>query len=370
LALKSQATAVPEGQTSPAYFFYGQEPFLAEAFVRDLQARLIPPDAPDFHLDVFHLDETSWAEILDAARTMPFFFSPWRILLVRLPEKRDDPDRGADKEANLVPAADAKLLKAYFAAPPSRTVMTIIFPGLIKKTSPVVRFFSSLRGVVTKEVKHMRGGDAIRWIESKARSLGKMMTPEGAKRLQEIVGSDLRLMDNEVEKLAIYVGEKKTIDIGDVNQASAWIRDFDMFELDNGLETGDFRACLLVLDNLFKSGEKPERILFRFVSHFRNILLARTLLHDRAADKKEIFRRIYPNISETFVDLYQNKFAALFSMVEGISRAEFSGLLKSLEIVDETIKSTDVPAKTAFEAFLFEYCRLKKKTKPTSRAWA
>jgi len=367
---KTSGNAVQDGLPAPGYFFFGGEMYLAEVFVRDLQARLIPPDVPDFHLDVFHLDETRWADLLDTARTMPFFFSPWRIVIVRFPEKAGESDRGPEKEMKLVPAADMKLLKAYFASPPSRTVMTIIYPGRVKKGHALVRFFSSLRGVVPREVKPLKDGDVGRWLEAKARSLGKAVTPDASKRLLEIVGSDLRLMDNEVEKLAVYVGEKKIIDIDDVNQATAWVREFNPFELDNSLEKADLRECLLVLDNLFKAGEKPEQILFRFVSYLRSILLARTRLEDKTADKKAIFKEIYPYISESFGELYQKKFAALFAMAEGMSRAEFAGLLASLERVDVMIKSSDVPARTAFEAFLFEYCRLRKKGKPTSRVWA
>jgi DNA polymerase III delta subunit len=196
------------------------------------------------------------------------------------------------------------------------------------------------------------------------------VTSEAAKRLLEIVGVDLRLMDNEIDKLAVYVGDKKTIDLDDVNQASAWVREYDAFELGNALETADLRECLLVLDKSFKTGEKPEMILFRFVSYFRDILLARILLEDESADRKAIFKRIKPQISESYGDFFQRKYAAFFGVVEGLSAAEFAGLLGALERVDVAIKTTEVPPKTAFEAFLFEYCRLRKKKKPISRAWA
>ena len=369
MATKTPANAVPEGSPAPGYFFFGEETYLADVFLRDLQAQLIPADVPDFHIDVFYLDETGWGEILDSSRSMTLFFSPWRIIIVRLPEKADDPDK-KDKEATLISAADAKLLKAYFAEPPARTVVVIIYPGKVRKSGPVARFFASQRGVVSREVKRIREWEAGRWLENKARTLGKAVTPEAAKRLLEIVGVDLRLMDNEIDKLAIYVGDKKTIDIGDVNQASAWVREFDPFELGNALETADLRECLIVLDNSFKTQEKPEMILFRFVSFFRDILLARTLLQDEAPDRKAIFRRIKPQINESYGEFYQRKFAAFFGIVEGLTRAEFSGLLAALERVDAAIKTTEVPPKTAFEAFLFEYCRLGKKRKPISRPWA
>ncbi len=370
MAVKSQANGVPGGPPAPGYLFFGEETFLADAFLRDLQARIVPPDVPDFHPDVFHLDETDWDEILDASRTMTLFFSPWRIIVVRLPEKNDDPDK-KDNEPGLISAIEAKLLRKYFDDPPARTVMFVIFPGRVRKSGPVARLFSSLPGVVVREVKPIKEWDAGPWLATKARSLGKGLTPDAVNRLMEIVGPNLRRLDNEVDKLAVFIGEKKTIDLEDVNQASAWAREYNPFELGNALEAGDLRGCLLVLDGYFKAEEKPEAILYKFVSFFRDILLGRALLEEEGADRRAIFKRIKPQISESFGDFYKRKLAAFFEIAEGFSKAEIAGLLESLERVDTAVKSTGIPPKAAFESFLFEYCRLRKKLmKPISRTWA
>ncbi len=359
---------IQEDSLAPGYFFFGEESYLAERFVRELQSLLIPPDAEDFRIDIFHLDETKWADILDTARTMPFLFSPWRILTVRIPEAKPSADRAAEKEEKLVSPVEQKLLKAYFAAPSSRTVMTVILPGPVKRNHPVVRLFSSLPGVVAKEVKPLRDAQAKAWLEEKARSLGKALAPQAGWRILEIVGTDLRRMDNEIEKLAVYVDERKTIDVADVNQVTAWDRDFNEFELDNGLESADFQRCLAVLDNLIKMGEKPERILSRIVGFFRKILVAKAYLAEKSRTKQEIFKEFFPYISENFRSLYQEKYTAFFAMVEGLSRSDLGRILDELATVDLWIKTTEVLPQTAFEGFLFEYCRIRKKISATSRA--
>jgi len=358
-----------EESLSPGYFFYGEETYPAERFVRDLQALLIPRDAGDFRPDLFYLDETNWADILDTARTMPFLFSPWRIIIVRIPEKKPDSDKGGEKEAKLVSAMEEKLLKAYFASPSSRTVMVVILPGKIRKGHPLVRVFSSLPGIVVRELKALKAYQIRPRMEEKARSVGKALTQDAALRLLEIVGCDLRLMDNEIEKLAVYVDDRKAIDAADVNQATGWVRGFDSYELDNALEKADLRECLIVLDNLFKAGEKPVDILREIVGFFRNILLAQTQLREKGADKKAIFKGFFPYVSETFRKLYQEKYAGFFSLVEGISESDLAGLLEELENVDVLIKSTDAKEQRLFEVFLYKYCRLRKNARITSKAW-
>jgi len=354
---------------SPGYFFYGEETYSVERFVRDLQALLIPPDAGDFHPDLFYLDETKWADILDTARTMPFLFSPWRIVVVRVPEKKPDSDKGGEKEAKLVTDAEEKLLKAYFASPSSRTLMVVVLPGKIRKSHPLIRVFSSLQGVVVRELKALKAYQVRTWMEEKARSVGKALTQDAALRLLEIVGCDLRLMDNEIEKLAVYVDDKKSIDAADVNQATAWVKDFETYELDNALEKADLRECLIVLDNLFKAEEKPVNILREIVGFFRNILMAQTQLREKTADKKAIFKRFFPYISETFRKLYQEKYAGFFASVEDIRESELAAIFEDLENVDVRIKSSDAEAQRLFEVFLYKYCRLRKRAGVNSKAW-
>jgi DNA polymerase-3 subunit delta len=358
-----------EESLSPGYFFYGEETYPAERFVRDLQALLIPPDAGDFRPDLFYLDETKWADILDTARTMPFLFSPLRIIVVRVPEKKPDSDKSGEKEAKLVSEAEEKLLKAYFASPPSRTLMVVILPGKIRKGHPLVRVFSSLPGVVAKELKPLRQDRIRPWMEEKARSVGKALTTDAALRLLEIVGCDMRRMENEIEKLAVYVDDKKTIDAADVNRATAWVREFESYELGDALEKANLRECLIVLDNLFKAGEKPVDLLRQIVGFFRNILMAQTQLREKSADKKAIFKQLFPFIQETYRKLYPEKYAGFFSLVEGIRPSDLAAIFEDLENVDVRIKSSDAEAQRLFEVFLYKYCRLRKKAGVTSKAW-
>jgi DNA polymerase-3 subunit delta len=365
---KGLGREIREEALAPGYFFFGEESYFADLFVRELSSLLAPGDSPDFRVDRYYLDETGWGEIIDTARTMPFLFSPWRVIVVRAPERKPDADKGGEKEAKLVSASEEKLLKRYFADPSSRTVLVIILPGKLRKGNAASRVLSSLPGVVTKEAKPLKEWDVGKWVVEKARSLGKALAPNAALRLIDIVGNDLRRLDTELEKIAIFVDEEKTISASAVDEATAWVRDFDPYELDNALEEGDLRKCLLALDGLFKGGEKPEQILSRLSGFIRNVLAAKVRLAEKIGDRKEIFKQLYPRIQESYGGLYQRKFAEFFFVVDGFSRADIGRLLEELTEADLRIKTTDGERRTAFEAFLFEYCRLWTRAGTTSRA--
>ena len=201
-------------------------------------------------------------------------------------------------------------------------------------------------------------------MEEKARSVGKALTTDAVLRLIEIVGCDLRRMDNEIEKLAVYVDDKKTIDAADVDQATAWVREFDSYELDNalgeskppGVPHRPRQSCSRSRQNA--CGHSPQtRGLFPEYPHGPERSFGR-----RAPTKKRSSNgssRISRRLSGT---LTQEKCAGFFSLVEGISESDLARLLKELENVDVLIKSSDAEAQRLFEVFLYRYCRLRKKS--------
>ncbi len=122
-----------EDNLHACYFFYGEEPFLARQFIERIKEILIDKDGENNSIEKFRLEEHSWSEIIDVARTVPFFTSR-RLIIVEIPDAR-----GAK-----LSATEEKLLNEYFQTSSTPTVMVVVFSGKVKKSSPLVKFFSSL----------------------------------------------------------------------------------------------------------------------------------------------------------------------------------------------------------------------------------
>lgn len=335
------------------YFFYGEETFLAYQFIQELKKSLISPDVQDYNLERFNLEDNSWMDIIDVARTAPFLFSSWRIIVVKVPKGRKE----------TLSTTDKKILKDYLYSPSSRSVMVIIFSGKIRKDSPLFKFFSSLPSslVGVKELKPLKEGALFAWMDKKLLVLGKTATPEAKKRLEELIGSNLRRVNNELEKLVTFIGEKKRIELDDVNQVSGWVKTFVEWEISDNLEKADFKQSLIVLDNLFKEGIKPELIIGIITRFFRDLFLAKLWLRERDRDRKSIFKDLKPHIKERYGKFYRDKYRTFFSLVEKISVKELNRFLNELGKIDLRIKTSDVSARILLESFLFDYCCLPKK---------
>jgi DNA polymerase III delta subunit len=372
MAGPSRAGGLREESLLAGYLFFGEETFLAEEFIEELKRTLASSADDEFHLTRMDLDETKWREVIDTARTAPFLFASWRAIVVRIPERRAGSDRGQDKKgdadgeegkgAKFLSVLDQKILRDYFASPPSRTVLVVLRAGRVRKDDAIVRFFQSLpKGVfAVVEMKPLPPAALMRRAEEKANALGKTLTERAKRRLFEIIGQDLRLTLNEVEKLAVYVGEKKGIEEDDVDQATAWQRSYQTYELDDALAAADFAKGAAVLNDLLAEGERPEQIVGRLTGFFRNVLAAQTRLRERSRTKEEIFRDLFPYISRNFGDLYRRKFDEFFGVAEGLSAAEMNALLGKLRKVDVRLKTTEAVPKMVLEIFLREYCLARK----------
>jgi DNA polymerase III delta subunit len=354
-----QGKEIKEENILPCYFFYGEETFLAWEFVNELKEALISPEIQDYSAERFDLEDSSWAEVIDSARELPIFISPWRIIVVEVPK---------GKKESLSSSVES-ILKDYFSSPPSKTVIVIVFSGKIKKNTSLFRFFSSLSSAVVglKELRFLKEKALFAWMDKKFLSQGKTAAYEAKIKLQELAGNDLRRLSNEIEKLITFVGDKNEIELDDVNQVSGWVKSFFEWEIADSLGKADYERSLIVMNNLFKEGVKPEYILGSMARFFRDIFLAKLLLKEKSMDRKAIFKELRPHIHEKFGNFYATKFREFFYLVEKFSMGDLNRVLAELEEVDLKMKTTSLTPQTLLESFLFDYCGPRKRERITWR---
>jgi DNA polymerase III delta subunit len=214
--------------------------------------------------------------------------------------------------------------------------------------------------VWVKELRILKGRALFEWMERKLYSSEKTINKDAMLRLAELTGNNLARISHEFDKVAAYVGDKKIIELDDVNSVSGWVKSFYEWEIVDSLEKAEFEKGLLVLDNLFKEGVRPEYVLGITAKFFKDIFLAKLWLKEKEKDKKEIFRELRPHIQERFGNFYSTKFREFFTLVDKISMRTLKSVLMKLEEIDLKIKTSDLSAQTLLEGFLFDYCQMRK----------
>ncbi len=358
---------------APGYLFYGADLYPAELFLADLLDRLVPDGSEAPVVERSRLEETSWTAILDEARTAPFLFAPWRILVVTTPAPKkggkEPKDAGGGKgkgRARSISEADEKRLKAYFEDPAPRTVLIVEHP-VEKKDSALVKIFASIKNVELVECKPLREYEAPRWIQDAAARLKRQLAPGADKRLIEVAGYDRRRLEQELRKLDAFKPAPAPIGPADVDEVVAWTRPAGAFDLEEALEDGDIGKAVVVLNAMMQEGEDDIAIVARLTTFLKNLFLAKVRLKE-GRDEREVFRSIKPYITESMGMFYRRKFDAFIGLVKGLSDADLRRLLGSLRRVDRQIKTASPSSPQAWlEGFLIEFGKAREARRVTSR---
>lgn len=261
----------------PAYVFVGDEAFFRKRFRDAILEHLVPADLRDFSLFEFDLSETDLAEILDRART-PSLMAPFQVFFVRgvknlFGRGSNDEKLAAIEDYCKNPNPDALVI---FVAD------HISIPADVRKIEMQDRDrYQRIRetmgqycGIV--ELARVEEGEAVRWISEYCSRRGVKIEADGARELVDALGGDMMMISNELEKLILYVGEKKRITLGDVETMVLAAKQRSLYELTDAISSRDRVRALEVLDAMLTSGEGEEAAIghiYMLAKTFRQMLI-------------------------------------------------------------------------------------------------
>lgn len=270
--LKELQASLAQGPKG-AYVVVGPaEPLVdaARAMVEEAVRPRIGP--PAFNHGRFRAGESGEAA-LAAARTLPMM-APLRLVDIR------DLHEGTD--------AFYAALCDYLQAPSESTVIVATgagFPKVEKGGSNwAVRVKHALRGHGLLVTVSAESVPPKRFAIDAARKRGKELPGDAAERLLEAVGTDLSRIEQEVEKLALYVGEAPVIDARAISEASALLAEAVIWDLTTGLATRDAGLALEAVHRLQAGGDDARKLLAMVLWQMRELMRAAELAQRGASN--------------------------------------------------------------------------------------
>ncbi|MCS6954553.1 MAG: DNA polymerase III subunit delta [Bryobacterales bacterium] len=259
---------------APAYLFLGAEPYRRRLCRDALIERVLTPEGREDGFVRRDLEETPMAAILDDARSFSLF-APRRLIWVRgaeavLPRGRSEED---------TPMAGSELLAAYLKAPPPDVV--IVFDAARyeldgedkAKTEKVRKFYAPVKAQV--EFPPFSAGEIRALAAELATKAGLRLAPDALEALAEAVGNDALRLAGEIDKLALFAADGRTIGATDLAVLVPDSRLASVFSLVEALGRGERTRALELLDTLLRQGEYLPLALSFLATHFRLALTAR-----------------------------------------------------------------------------------------------
>ena len=278
----------------PAYVFVGDEAFFRKRFRDAIVEHLVPADLREFSLFEFDLAETDLAEILDRART-PSLMAPFQVFFVR--GVKNLFGRGAKEERlaaigeycnNPNPDAMIVFVADHISIPADVRKMELQDKERYQRIRDIMGPYC---GIV--ELARVEEGDAVRWITDYCDSRGVKIESDGARELVDALGGDMMMIANELEKLILYVGEKKRITLGDVETMVLAAKQRSLYQLTDAISSKDRVRALEVLDAILASGEGEEAAIghiYMLAKTFRQMLI---ILERNVRDQRMLWAALW-----------------------------------------------------------------------------
>lgn len=279
MPLRDLASALASA-VQPAYVIVGE----AAPLVEDARAMIASAVRPRlgpvaFNHGRFRAGEDG-AAALSAARTLPMMAD------LRLVEVRDLHE-GTD--------AFFAALCDYLGSPSSSTVLVASGSGFPKVEKGgnnwAVRVKHALRGKGQLLTYGPQAMPPARFAAAAAERRGKTLAPADAERLVEVVGPDLSRLEQEVEKLSLFVGDAPAIDARAISDATAVLAEAVIWDLTAGLAARDKDLALGALHRLQAGGDDPRKLLGMILWQIREMLRAAELMA-RGASNQEILDQV------------------------------------------------------------------------------
>jgi len=123
------------------------------------------------------------------------------------------------------------------------------------------------------------------WARKTLRARRKEISEEALAELVNRAGAGARLLDNEIEKLALYVGDRPAIDVGDVEAICTRNKTARAFALGDALGDRDLPRLLRRLDEelwemKFDSQKSEIGLLYGLIAKVRALLLLKEMLRE------------------------------------------------------------------------------------------
>jgi len=319
MAVKSKKT---KSDTKSICVIAGKDEFLVANQCEALVGELLTDEQRPMCLYQPKADEVAVADVLDELRTLPFL-ADIRVVLI--------------KDADKFVSANREVLEKYFDKPSPTGVLILAvasWPGntrLAKKLPKIGRLIKVTDIARRSLPKYV--ADYTRREHSKSFAAG------AAQLLVELVGDEPGRLCSEADKLAMYISEKKSITIKDVEALTGHNRIFGAFAVIDAVTDGNVAAAVERLRNMFASDRQAEyRVVGAFAYHFRRMFKARVML-DKGTNRNQVAGQLglWGNVD------------GFFDQLSRISLEEIGSVLAQLARIDYLAKTGQTDVKVSVE---------------------
>ncbi len=271
----------PKPGAARTFLVYGTDDLSATRQADEIVNRLCPPEEQAFGLETIDpeadIDSTDAVcavlrNVVEALLTPPFLGGRKTVYLRKAPffNPLAEPGKFAD-----VKAATERLVDLLKRGLPDG-VHFVLLTDRVNKSTSFYKVFQSLGEVHAfdePEKDKEAEADFLPRVEERLAAQGLAMPGPVLKAFLDRTGYNLRQVEAEIEKLALYLGDRKKVAVEDVQRMVAPVRESKFYEFADVFCDGNLPGALRMLRRLCDQGVYPVPLIVNLQDRLRQILV-------------------------------------------------------------------------------------------------
>lgn len=263
------------------YIFHGEDEFSRGEQIKKMRAQMGDPQFADLNITYLDGRKLTISELTHACDAVPFLSDKRLVivegLLARVEPRRKKSDADMDEDIEEETNPDlAKELIAYLPRLPETTRLVFVENKTLAKNNPVLKYAASDKNAHVKEFIAPDARALPRWITERVKQKGGIIESDAVSELAAHIGSDLRLLDNEIEKLLAYRAQQP-IRAEDVRTLVTSVTESSVFDLVDAIGRRETHRALQLLHHQLAHNAAPIYLLAMITRQFRLLLQWRDL---------------------------------------------------------------------------------------------
>lgn len=324
------ARALHGGRAVPSIVLVlGDDAYLRDAALRALDKRVVDEAMRVFNVDRYTAGETSVDTVISAARTVPMM-SERRLVVVRAVERWESESGAANLDA-----------LAEYAKAPIDSACVVLVAEKMHGSRKLVTMAKKEAWLV--DCASLDADAIVPVLLELAEARGKKMSSALARTMVERAGTDLAVLEDSMERMALYAGERPELDEEDVRVTVSKVRQGDTWDLVRAVGTRKAADALLAFAESYEPKDRGLPMVGALAWSIRQMVK----VHDGVA------RGMAPDAAAKAAGAYSPARAKeLVANARRFSKAELTELLCSLATADRELKGAKRSPRFVLESTL------------------
>ncbi len=225
----------------PVYWFEGEEDYFIDKLIKYAEHSILNESEASFNLSVFYGKDANWSDVINACMRYPMFAEKQVVIL---------------KEAQQM--KDINKLEGYIEKPLPSTIFIVAYKDKkVDGRSKLAKLLKEKGEMLS--TKKLYENQLPEWASELVHSKGFSIDHKAVALLVDHIGNDLSRIDNEIDKLLVNIGSKKTITADDIEKYVGVSKEYNPFELQNALAKKDLVKAMKIV-NYFGANPKAAPI--------------------------------------------------------------------------------------------------------------